>query len=362
MIYGANGYSGELIAREAAARGMRPILAGRSAEKLVPLGRELGLPVRVFGLDGSPSRDGSPSPDGSRGGSSALDEGLDGVRLVLHCAGPFSATSAPMLAACLRNGVHYLDITGEIDVFEHAYAQDEAAKNAGIVVCPGVGFDVIPTDCVAAALAAAMPGAVRLALGFDTRTGMSPGTMKTSVEGLVSGSRIRSGGRLVGVPMGKVRRRVDFGNGEKDAVAIPWGDVASAYRTTGIGDIAVFIPTTPKRTRGMRLSNLTRPLMSLGPVQRMMKRRIERTVTGPSAEDRERLRTCVWGEVADAAGQTRTARIETANGYALTVTGSLAVVAHLLKSAPAGGAYTPSQLLGKDFVTTLPGSGELVIL
>lgn len=345
MIYGANGYSGDLIAREAAARGMTPILAGRSADKLAPLGRELGLPVRVFGLD-------DPG---------ALDKGLAGVGLVLHCAGPFSATSAPMVAACLRNGAHYLDITGEIDVFERAYTFDGEAKDAGIVLCPGVGFDVIPTDCVAATLAAELPGAVTLALGFDTRAGMSPGTLKTSVEGLASGSRVRRGGRLVGVPLGKVRRRVDFGNGEKDAVAIPWGDVASAYRTTGIGDISVFIPTSPKRTRGLRLANLARPLVSAGPVQRMMKRRIERTVAGPSAEARARHRTYVWGEVTDAAGETRTARIETANGYDLTITGSLAFVEHLTNTTPGGGAYTPSQLLGKDLVTRLPGSGEMVI-
>jgi short subunit dehydrogenase-like uncharacterized protein len=345
LIYGANGYSGELIAREAAARGMTPILAGRSADKLTPLGRELGLPVRVFGLT-------DPS---------ALDKGLDGVGLVLHCAGPFSATSAPMLAACLRNGAHYLDITGEIDVFEHAYTLDGEAKDAAIVLCPGVGFDVIPTDCVAATLVAELPTADRLALGFDTRAGMSPGTLKTSVEGLASGSRVRRGGRLVGVPLGKIRRRVDFGNGEKDAVAIPWGDVASAYRTTGIGDIAVYIPTSPKRTRGLRLANLARPLVSLGPVQRMMKRRIERTVSGPSEQSRARHRTFVWGEVSDAAGETRTARIETANGYDLTVTGSLAFVEFLTTSTPGGGAYTPSQLLGKDLVTKLPGSGELII-
>lgn len=355
LIYGANGYSGELIAREAAARGMTPILAGRSADKLTPLGRELGLPVRVFDLDGPPSGD-SPAS-----GKTALDEGLDGVGLVLHCAGPFSATSAPMLAACLRAGAHYLDITGEIDVFEHAYTLDAEAADAGIVICPGVGFDVIPTDCVAATLAAEVPGAVRLALGFDTRAGMSPGTLKTSVEGLASGSRVRRGGQLAGVPLGKIRRRVDFGDGEKDAVAIPWGDVASAYRTTGIGDIAVYIPTSPKRTRGLRLANLARPVVRLGPVQRFMKRRIERSVSGPSEQARAEHRTYVWGEVSDAAGETRTARIETANGYDLTVTGSLAFVEFLTTSTPSGGAYTPSQLLGRDLITRLPGSGELVV-
>jgi short subunit dehydrogenase-like uncharacterized protein len=345
MIYGANGYSGELIAREAAARGLTPILAGRSAAKLEPLAHDLGLPHRVFGL----------------GDPAALDAGLDGVGLVLHCAGPFSATSAPVLDACLRAGAHYLDITGEIDVFEHAYGLDTQARAAGVVVCPGVGFDVIPTDCIAATLAAALPGAVRLSLGFDTRSGMSPGTLKTSVEGLAGGSRIRHEHRLVGVPMGKLTRRVDFGNGEKDAVAIPWGDVASAYRTTGIANIAVFIPTSPKRARGMRLANLARPVLRLRPVQRMMQRRITRAVTGPSAEARARHQTYVWGEVVDATGQTRTARIVTANGYDLTVSGSLAFVEHLLSEMPPGGAYTPSQLLGPSLVTTLPGSGPLEI-
>src|SRR3546814_3393557 len=68
---------------------------------------------------------------------------------------------------------HYLDITGEISVFEHAQTQDARAKAAGIVVCPGVGFDVIPTDCVAAALKAALPDATHLALGFDSRSGRS---------------------------------------------------------------------------------------------------------------------------------------------------------------------------------------------
>ena len=345
MIYGAYGYSGELIAREAAARGMTPMLAGRSAEKLLPLGRDLGLPYRVFGLD-------DPAE---------VDKGLDGIGLVLHCAGPFSATSAPMLSGCLRHGAHYLDITGEIDVFEAAYARHEEALQRGTVVCPGVGFDVIPTDCVAATLAAVLPGATSLALGFDTRAAMSPGTLKTSVEGLAAGSRIRRGGRLVGVPMGKLTRRVDFGDGEKDAAAIPWGDVASAYRTTGIGDIAVFIPTSPKRARGMRLANLARPVLRIGAVQGLMKRRIAATVQGPSKEARAKHNTYVWGEVADAAGETRTARTVTANGYDLTVTGSLAVVERLTTEDPAGGAYTPSLLMGKDFVTTLPGCGPIEV-
>src|SRR3546814_17052749 len=103
--------------------------------------------------------------------------------LVLHCAGPFSATSAPMIEACLQAKAHYLDITGEISVFEHAQTQDARAKAAGIVVCPGVGFDVIPTDCVAAALQAALPAATQLALGSDSPSAFSPATAQTPVAG-----------------------------------------------------------------------------------------------------------------------------------------------------------------------------------
>lgn len=346
MLYGANGYTGELIAREAAARGDRPVLAGRSAAKVEALAHELNLPWRAFGLS-------DPAE---------VDRGLDGIGLVLHCAGPFSATSAPMLDGCLRARAHYLDITGEIDVFEHAYAQDARAREAGVVVCPGVGFDVIPTDCVAATLAAALPDATRLHLGFDTRAGMSPGTMKTSVEGLASAGKVRRDGRIVGVPMGSITRTVDFGVGEKDAAAIPWGDVASAYRTTGIADIAVFIPTSPKRARSMRLASLVRPILRLRPVMRLVQRRVARTVTGPSAQARAKHPAHVWGEVVNAAGVRKVARVTTANGYDLTVTGSLAVVDKLLSGSYAeSGALTPSQLMGADLIGRLPGSSELVV-
>ncbi|WP_027343284.1 saccharopine dehydrogenase family protein [Hamadaea tsunoensis] len=345
LIYGANGYTGELIARAAAERGLAPVLAGRSVGKVEPLARELGLRWRAFDL-ASPAR---------------IATELDGIGLVLHCAGPFSATSAPMIEGCLKARVHYLDITGEIDVFEHAYALDERARSSGVVLCPGVGFDVIPTDCVAAALAESLPDATHLALGFDTRAGMSPGTLKTSIEGIGTAGRVRRDGRIVRVGHGRIVRRVDFGAGEKDAAAIPWGDVASAYRTTGIPNIEVFIPTSRKRVRSMRLANAARPILRLGPVRRFLQRRVERTVPGPSAEQRARHTTFVWGEAVNAAGARRTARITTANGYDLTVAGALAAVDALLADRPAGGAYTPSQLLGADLVTRLPGSGDLVL-
>ena len=194
MIYGANGYTGRLVAREAVARGLRPILAGRRREELEAMGRELGLEVRVFGLD-----------------AAALDLGLKGVGLVLHCAGPFSETCAPMLEACLRARAHYLDITGEIDVFAYCHQQDARAREAGIVVLPGSGFDVVPTDCLAAQLKRDMPDATSLVLAFEAGGGPSPGTAKTSVEGLGKGGRARIGGEMRRVPLAWKHRTFDPG-------------------------------------------------------------------------------------------------------------------------------------------------------
>ncbi len=141
IIYGANGYTGELIAREAVRLGLKPTLAGRNRAKVEALAQELGLGYKAFGLDNV----------------DAVSEQLQGFKLVMHCAGPFSATSKPMMEACIKAGAHYLDITGEISVFELAQSLNSQAEKAYVVLCPGVGFDVIPTDCVAAALKEALP-------------------------------------------------------------------------------------------------------------------------------------------------------------------------------------------------------------
>ena len=345
MIYGANGYTGELIAREAVSRGMKPVLAGRTAAKVEPLAANLGLQARVFDL----------------GNAAATARSVEGLRLVLHCAGPFSATAAPMMTACLVGHAHYLDITGEISVFEHAQTLHADARAAGIVICPGVGFDVIPTDCVAAVLKGKLPDATHLALGFDSRSGFSPGTAKTSLEGLANGGKVRQDGRIISVPLAYKTRRIDFGDGEKLAMTIPWGDISTAYATTGIPNIEVYVSGSPAMVARVRRADWFRWLFGTGVVQSFIKRRIEKRVEGPSAAKRDAQPSYVWGEVTNARGDKRTARIRTANGYSLTVTGALAVVEHLLAHEVPGGTCTPAKLIGPDLVTRLPGSGPIQI-
>lgn len=345
LLYGANGYTGELTAREAVRRGQRPILAGRSREPVERLAHELGLEWRAFSLD-------DPA---------ALRFGLRGARVVLHCAGPFSATARRMMDACLVAGAHYLDITGEIAVFELAQQRSGEARAAGVVLCPGVGFDVVPTDCIALALQEALPQATHLALGFDGKSAFSRGTGRTMVEGLKEGGAARVDGRIVTVPLGWKDRRIDFGAGEKLAMTIPWGDVSTAYHTTGIPNVEVYIPMSPGRLAQLRRLEHVRPLLGLGPVQRWLKSRVDRQPAGPDAAERERTPTYVWGEARNAKGAIRTARVVVANGYTVTVHASLGVVERLLQQPADAGATTPARLMGRTFVETLPGSRPIVI-
>ncbi|MCC5811476.1 MAG: saccharopine dehydrogenase NADP-binding domain-containing protein [Ectothiorhodospiraceae bacterium] len=342
MIYGANGYTGELIARQAVSNGLSPVLAGRNRQAVETLAAELKLDARVFLLD---------APE-------TVSQGLDGIDLVLLAAGPFSATSRPMMDACLERGCHYLDITGEIAVFEAAQALDERARKAGCVLCPGVGFDVIPTDCLALALKQALPDATHLRLGFDSRSGPSPGTAKTAIEGLADGGRIRRDGQIETVPLAYRTDTIDFGDGPRFAVTIPWGDVATAYHTTGIPNIETLIPMSPRTVRRMRRANLIRPLLRFGTVQRLLKAQVDKRVRGPDDQRRQATPTHVWGEARNAAGDCVTARVITANGYEVTRHGALAVVQHVLHHAVSPGATSPARLMGANLVNRLPGSGE----
>lgn len=346
LIYGASGYTGKMIARQAAHLGLRPVLGGRGGN-VRTLAQELGLPCAVFDLADAAS----------------TAQALRGMALVLNCAGPFSATAAPMIQACLDAGAHYLDITGEITVFEHAHSRHAEALARGIVVCPGVGFDVIPTDCIAAALKAALPDATTLALGFDTSSGMSPGTAKTLVEGMPLGGMVRRDGAITTVSFGYRRRRIDFGYGAKAAATIPWGDVASAWYSTGIPNIEAYIPMPAAVSALSRWMNWTRPVLARPAVQAFLKRQIDRRVPGPDESQRARTRTAVWGEAVNARGEHREARIETANGYQFTVDSALLMAQRLLAEAPAaGGYYTPSMLYGAQLVEAVAGSGPITVV
>jgi len=338
MIYGANGYTGRLIAQEAIRRGRKPVLAGRNAEAIPAIAAELDCPGRVFGL----------------GDAAEIAAQLSDLRAVLHCAGPFSATAEPMMEACLAAGVHYLDVTGEIPVIEAAAARHARAVEAGVTMIPAVGFDVVPSDCLAAILARRLPEATHLILAFIGVGKISPGTARTMLEGLPQGGRVRVDGRIIKVPTAWKSREIPFREGPRWAATIPWGDVASAWHSTGIPNIEVYLAMSPGQIRWLRLGRPLLPLLRLPLPQSLLRSGMRRFLAGPSAKKGGARRGSFWGCVRDAQGNSAEATLETPEGYRLTALTAMASLEKVLAGEAPPGFSTPSKAFGAEFILRIP--------
>lgn len=342
LIYGAYGYTGELIARLAVEKGHRPLLAGRDEAKLRRLAEALHLPYVTLDL-----RD-----------KEQLQELLKRVPLVINCAGPFSQTAQPLVAACLRQGKHYLDITGEIEVFEWIASQHEAATMAGVVLLPGVGFDVVPSDCLAAWLKSQLPDAQSLELAFYGAAQASRGTALTMVEGLSKGGMVRRNGVLTSVPMPYLTKEIAFLPGQtRTATSIPWGDVSTAWYSTGIPDIVVYMALEKRLLRAMKLTRYLNWLLRKKWVQQFLKKLVRKRIpSGPDERHRTTGRSYLWGEVRNRAGKSVRGRLETPEGYHLTAMTALLSVEKVLRGGISPGFTTPSQAFGSDFILLVEGT------
>ena len=260
-----------------------------------------------------------------------------------------------MADACLRAGVHYLDITGEIAVFEALAARHAEAAARDVMLLPGVGFDVVPSDCLAAHLARRLPTATRLALGFQTLGGVSRGTATTMIESAGRGGMVRRGGALVSVPVAWRTRRIDFGTGPRLATTIPWGDVATAFHSTGIGDIEVYVAVPASTRRLMIASRYIGGLLRTAPVRALLLRGVHRRPPGPSLAARSRGVSRLWGEVSDDSGRRVASRLTGPEPYTLTALTAVAALERVLAGGARAGFQTPSLAFGADFVMAIDG-------
>ena len=339
LIYGANGYTGQRIAREAVARGWKPILAGRNAREIAALAERLACPHRVFALH-----------DRRR-----IVAQLQGVGAVLHCAGPFSATGEPMMDACLESHVNYLDITGEIAVIEAAAARHDRAVRSDVSLLPSVGFDVVPSDCLAAMLAERLPGASQLQLAFVAGSRIGPGTARTMVEGLVGGGRVRIDGRIVKVPFAWKTMTVPFRSGLKQAATIPWGDVAAAWYTTGIANIEVYTAMPERQIALMRrVVGPLSVLLKVPGIRHPLGYVVRKFLTERAQPGGDAGRASLWGRVSDDSGHVIEATLETPEAYRLTVLTALAAAENLLSRGTPPGFATPARAFGSQFVLSIP--------
>ena len=332
LIYGANGYTGELITRHAVSIGLKPVIAGRNKEQIRTLASTLDLEYVIFDL----------------ADDLILKQHITPFKMVLHCAGPFSITARPMIKACLDTQVHYLDITGEIEVFEYCASKDHQAHEAGICLMPGVGFDVVPTDCLAAHLASLLPEATHLELAFKGSGAVSKGTALTMLENSHKGGAIRKDSKITKVPVAFQSKKIRFEKKELLVTTIPWGDVSTAFYSTGVPNIKVFMAVKPKALKWMKINGSIGWLMKLALVKNYFRRKINR-ISGPSEELLNSGKSLIWGKIFNKE-QEFEATLTTPQGYKLTSLTAIAIVRNLLENHVTSGFKTPSMAFGPDFI------------
>jgi short subunit dehydrogenase-like uncharacterized protein len=338
-IYGAYGYTGELIAALATQQGYRPLLAGRNEAKLKKVADRFQLPYQTLDL----------------ADTAGLDLLLAKVRAVLHIAGPYSATARQMVAACLKNKVHYIDVTGEWQIFEWVATQDLQAKKAGITLLPGAGFDVVPSDCLANYLKDKLPTATQLELVIKGVEETSRGTMLTMLENAHKGAMIREKGQMKKVALGYKTRQIAIAGKQESAVNVPWGDLVTAYHSTGIPDITTYFTMSPKIALLVNSNRYFGWMLGFSPLQALMKSIVRNTIKGPDLEHRQTANAVIWGEVSDDKGHKAVACLETPEAYKLTAHTALASALRILQGGVATGFQTPASAFGAEFILDFEG-------
>jgi short subunit dehydrogenase-like uncharacterized protein len=285
-----------------------PVLAGRSARAVTALAERLGLPHQILSVD-------DPA---------ALEGSLADVDLVLNAAGPFLHTAAPLAQACLDVGVHYLDISNELQVFRALYDLDEQARQAGVSVIPGVGFGVVATNCLARDVSEAVGGAEHLQVASRVAQ-PGPGAAATMQENLPYGGWIRQGGELTPKEFFTGVTIIGFPDGPCEAMPVPTGDLEAAFHATGAPNFVAYAVSPP-------------------------------VLEVDASPNREQVpsdsRSFGWARATGRDGSMAEAWLETGDSYAFTPAASIRAVEETLKGT-APGAFSPAAALGTDFAFTI---------
>lgn len=342
MIYGAYGFTGRHIAREALKRGHRPLLAGRSEKKLGALAAELNLDYRVFSLE-------DPV---------ALAGALRDMELVLHCAGPFLETAAAVRQACLESGTNYLDITGELPVFTDTFELDAEARRHNIVLLSGAGFDVVPSECLARYAARHVRSADHLEIAVTTNAHPTGGTARSALNMLSAMGMVRRDHHLTQVHPREAMRSIPLPSGEARAIPVPLGDLVSAHRSTYIPNITTYLVYSPRRQAvSPRVLLGLANVLAIKPVRWLAQRVAGLFARGPSPDGMAGDRSRVWARVSREDGECFEAWLETPEPYRLTAAVAVRAAERVLAERPIG-ALSPSQAFGEDFVLEIDGTAR----
>jgi short subunit dehydrogenase-like uncharacterized protein len=343
MIYGSTGFTGRLIAQRAVEMGLAPVLAGRDEERVRRHAESLGTPWRKVGLDSI----------------EALAEALSDIEAVVHAAGPFVVTAPAMIEACLRAETHYLDVSGELPVFLEAVGRDSEALRVGVMLMPGAAWSVVATDCLAAHVARRLPGAKYLRLGMTQSRLYSRGTARSAFGLMSSEVAIRRNGRLTFVPIGRMERAFDFGEGERTSMALSWPDAVTAYHTTGIPNIEAYMEVGAASRVLAPLTSRIGEAFQLPVLRSVLRLGAAALPEGPAEAARRLAHPVIVAEAEDAWRRVSRARLRTPDGYDFTALAAVAIAERVVAGEFVPGFQTPGRVYGADFVLGIEGTTRI---
>jgi short subunit dehydrogenase-like uncharacterized protein len=312
-IYGATGYTGRLVAREAVRRDLPIVLAGRNPEKLRRLAGELEADVAVHAA-AVDDRD-------------ALRHVLGDCAAAINCAGPFSRYGEPVVRAAVETGTHYVDTTGEQLYMKRIVDRyDDAARAAEVAVVCAMGFDYVPGDLIARLAAGGHEPLRELVVAYAV-SGFGPtrGTARTTLEMLREGDVAYEEGDWRPAGRGPLRASFDFGSGvgRQTVAKYPSGEVISVPRHTETDRVTSLITTSTLAPVGplAPLVPLTMPALSLAlrtPAKFALDLAIDRLPEGPSENDRQASRFTIVALARGRDGRTARAAVRGRDVYGLT--------------------------------------------
>ena len=337
LIYGAYGYTGRLVAEEALRRGHRPVLAGRSGQKLEAMADRMGLAFKPLLLD---------DPE-------ALRAALRSTRLIFNAAGPFTETGPKIIEACLETGTPYVDISGEFHHLRAVEALD--ARTARIPILTGAGFGVTFGDCLARHVVDRLPDATHLRVSVAASNALTTSAVRrTILEVLAKGGYAVEGGQWRRRPLAHQHWMVRDGGSPLTFAAAPMGELVAARLSTNVANIVVGRPMSAKTAKRLRLvSPLIQGALGLAPLRRALGRDNGSSSASASAPEGG-WRSRIWAEAWNDGGNHVMARLETGEGYAATAAAAIANVEALF-ARPSVGVLTPAQAFGAAHVLTIPG-------
>ena len=222
------------------------------------------------------------------------------------------------------------------------------------MLLPGAGFDVVPSDCLAAHVAQRLPDATRLRLSIGGLGKISRGTAKTMIESLKRGTLVRREGKLVEQRQ-PPRASADFGDGPTPTIGVTWGDVSTAWRSTQIPDVEVYFQASPALEKGAAMSPFKKWLIGTSIAQSMLKRKVDQRPPGPTPQQRARGHSVIVAEAWDAAGTRVASRLKTPEGYTLTAWTAVEIARRADTGEAVPGFQTPSLAYGADFILSFDG-------